>query len=315
MYGTATSALAGSVNNVFYFMLAVSAFFLLLITTLVIVFAVKYRRSKHPEAEQIHGSLLLEVTWTVIPFILFMVMFYYGFEGFKALRGVPEDAMLVQVTGRMWDWSFRYENGKTSTKLYVPVYQPVKLVMNSLDVNHSFFIPAFRVKEDVVPGRETYLWFKPQTTGSADVYCAEYCGQRHSYMMTEVVVMEQDDFQVWYATPEGEEENAPVAVVAMDRNACLTCHSLDGTFDTGPTFKGLYGSTRTVLRGTEQLEVTADEDYLRRAILQPDAEYVKDYPRNMPAPAQLSPEEVEEIIAYLRTLAVTTTGETGGGRP
>jgi len=301
MYGT-SSTLTGTIDNIFLFFLVVSVFFLVLITGLMIYFAVKYRRSKHPVAVQIEGSVVLEVIWTVVPVILVIPMFWFGFSGFRQLRDVPEDAMVVQVTGRMWDWSFRYENGKETDKLYVPVHQAVKLVLHSVDVNHSFFIPAFRVKEDVIPGRENYLWFKPRSTGSANVFCAEYCGQSHSYMMTEVVVLEDAEFRVWLEQEEVAEEGVG-AVVFMDQLGCLSCHSLDGTYDTGPTFLGLYGSTRTVMRDGSRREIVADEDYLRRAILEPHADQVVDYPPSMPPPVALADEEVLLIIEYIKSLA------------
>jgi cytochrome c oxidase subunit 2 len=299
MYGP-TSNLAGAVDATFYFIVAVSAFFLLLVTGLLILFSIRYRRSRHPEAVQIHGNLPLEIIWTVIPVALVLAMFYFGFEGFRAMRDAPEDAMLVKVIGRMWDWSFRYENGRESGTLYVPEDRPVKLVLTSLDVNHSFYIPAFRVKEDVVPGRENYLWFKPQSTGPADIYCAEYCGQQHAYMMSEVIVMEPAEFAAWYATPAADSTAVRSAAAILDAHACLDCHSLDGSEDIGPTFKGLYGSHRTVIIDGAEEERIAMEGYLRRAILDPNAEYVKGYEINMPAPVDLSEEELEAIIAYLR---------------
>ncbi|MBM3316675.1 MAG: cytochrome c oxidase subunit II [Candidatus Eisenbacteria bacterium] len=300
MYGPVTSYPA-SVDATFYFIVAVSLFFLLLVTTLMIVFAVRYRRSRRPRAEQIEGHTLLEIAWTIIPLLLVLAMFHFGFEGFRALRSVPEGAMTVKVTGRMWDWSFRYENGREAAKLYVPVDRAIKLSMTSVDVLHSFYIPAFRVKEDVVPGRETYLWFRPQTTGPADIYCAEYCGQRHAYMMSEVVVLEAEEFEAWLAAggEEGEKEGVPALLA---RHACLDCHSLDGSPGVGPTLRGLYGRQRAlIVAGREETRV-ADEAYLRRAILEPDAEYVRDHERNMPAPVGLSEEDLERIIAYIRAL-------------
>lgn len=306
MYGS-TDTIAGSVNSTFLFIVLVSAFFLLLITALLIIFAVKYRHDRHPEAKQIEGNLLLEVTWTVIPLILVGLMFWYGFEGFRLMRDVPEDAMIVQVTGRMWDWSFRYENGKVSERLYVPIHKPVKIVLNSVDVNHSFFIPAYRVKEDAVPGRETYLWFKPQSLGESDIFCAEYCGQRHSYMMSQVVVLGDDEFEAWLAE-EAPSLEGPGGAIVLERNGCLNCHSLDGTRDTGPTFKGLFGSTRIVLQGSAEITVTADEPFLRRSILHPEAERARGFRTNMPPPVDLTEEEVTEIIEYLKTLA-----DDGGG--
>lgn len=309
MYGP-TSSLSGTVDATFYFIVAVSAFFLLLVTALLIIFAIRYRRSRHPEAEQIHGNLALEIIWTVIPVGLVLAMFYFGFEGFKALRDAPEDAMLVQVIGRMWDWSFRYENGKETSTLYVPVDRPIKLVLTSRDVNHSFYIPAFRVKEDVVPGRENYLWFKPQSTGPTDIFCAEYCGQEHAYMMSQVVVMETGEFESWYAAPAVDSTAVGDVVGLLDKHSCLDCHSLDGREDIGPTFKGLYGSKRTVIIDGAEEERIAMEGYLRRAILEPDAEFVKGYEINMPAPEGLSEADVERMIAYLREL-----GEGGAPEP
>lgn len=300
MYGPVTSY-PGSVDATFAFIVAVSLFFLVLITALMIYFAVRYHRRRHPRAEQIEGNTTLEIVWTVIPVLLVMAMFYFGFEGFRTLRNVPPDAMTVKVTGRMWDWSFRYENGKESRKLYVPVDRPIKLAMTSVDVLHSFFIPAFRVKEDVVPGRETYLWFRPQSTGPADIFCAEYCGQQHAYMMSEVIVMEPGEFAGWLEAPADSlaMEGAPEL---MAKYACLDCHSLDGTPGIGPTFRGLFGARRTVILEGREEERVADEAYLRRAIREPDAEYVKDFERNMPVAPDLTDEELERIIAHLRSL-------------
>ncbi len=311
MYGT-SATFTGTIDNIFLFFLAVSVFFLVLITALMIYFAVKYRRSKHPKAVQIEGSVTLEVLWTVVPLILVIPMFWFGFEGFKTLRDVPEDAIVVEVTGRMWDWSFRYANGKETDKLYVPVHQAVKLVLRSADVNHSFYIPAFRVKEDVIPGRENYLWFKPRTIGSANVFCAEYCGQNHSYMMTQVVVMDEEEFRVWLESDDAGEQSS-TAMVAMDREGCLACHTLDGTASVGPTFKGLYSSTRTVMRDGARRDIVADEEYLRRAITEPHVEQVVDYPPSMPPPVNLTDEEVESIVEYIKGLAADEENEEMGG--
>ncbi len=301
MYGPVTSSTA-TVDNVFFYIVAVSVILLVLVTALMIGFAIRYRRSRHPKAEQIEGSTTLEIIWTVIPVALVLSMFYFGAEGFRSLRDVPENAMLVQVIGRMWDWTFRYENGIESNKLYVPVDKPVKLAMTSVDVSHSFYVPAFRLKEDLVPGQETYLWFKPQTTGPADIFCAEYCGERHAYMMSEVVVMEEAEWQAWYARG-GDTDSAGRGVPGLlGERGCLDCHSLDGSEDIGPSFRGLYGRTRMVISRGREREVTADDAYLRRAILRPDAEYVAGFETNMPAPSDLSEEELQSIIEYLKTL-------------
>jgi cytochrome c oxidase subunit 2 len=301
MYGP-TSNTAGAVDAVFHFFLVVSLVLLVLVMTLMITFAVRYRQSKHPQAVQIGGSVLLEIIWTGIPVAIVMVMFYVGTEGFKILRDVPPDAMHVEVIGRMWDWTFRYDNGKETKKLYVPVDRPIRLTLKSLDVNHSFFVPAFRVKEDLVPGKENYLWFKPQTTGPADIFCAEYCGQRHAYMMSEVDVMEQPQFDAWFASAAAEPGQERGVPGLLAEKGCLDCHTLNGNQDVGPTFLGLYGRQRVVLRDGSERDVIADETYLRRAIREPDAEYVRDFETNMPV-VGLSDEEVTAIIEYLKTLA------------
>jgi len=303
MYGPVTGS-AATVDSVFNFFLVVSIILIVVIMSLTLFFAFRYHRSRHPKAEQISGSVPLEIIWTVVPIALVLVMFYVGAQGFRTLREVPEGAMEVQVIGRMWDWSFHYENGKVAPKLYIPVDRPVKLNLKSVDVNHSFYVPAFRMKEDLIPGVQTYLWFKPQTEGPADIFCAEFCGQRHSYMMSEVVVLSQADFDEWYHSkekaPAGEAVTQGGAVGLMAEKGCLDCHSLGTRHeDTGPPLHGLFGSTRTVLWGGQEKEVVADEEYLRRAIVKPDAERVKGYETNMPA-VELTDEQVDSIIEYLR---------------
>jgi cytochrome c oxidase subunit 2 len=192
-----------SVDNVFILIIAISVFFLLLVTVAMIYFVVKYRREKHPVSENITGNTTLEIVWTIVPTILVLIIFFYGWEGFKVLRNAPSDAMLVKVTGKMWSWSFEYENGKKKdTLLYVPLGKPMKFELRSNDVLHSFYIPEYRIKEDVVPGKVNYLWFNPVNIGNYDIYCAEYCGLNHSYMLGKVVVMPADEFYAWYNKKE-----------------------------------------------------------------------------------------------------------------
>jgi len=295
------------VNNAFLAFVIISIFFLVLITFLMIYFTIKYSKKRHPRAIQIHGNTWLEVTWIVIPTIIVLGMFYYGYVGFKMMRDVPEDAMVVTAIGRMWDWSFQYENGKMSDKLYVPLGKPIKVVLRSIDVLHSFYIPAFRVKADVVPGRENYLWFKPQSIGPADIFCAEYCGASHAYMLSEVIVMNEDEYTKWYqGTTVLQDEKASLGEDLMKTNGCLTCHRMDSTEDNGPTFKGLYGKKRYVLENGKEKQVTANEGYLRRAIVDPGFDIVKGFDDIMPPPEDLSEELSEEDIAnmidYLKTV-------------
>lgn len=186
-----------SVNGTFFFIVAVCVFFLVLITGLMLFFVFKYNAKKNKKAKNIHGNMPLEVLWTVVPTILVLIMFWLGWTGYKAMRDAPKDSMVVDVYAQMWNWSFKYPNGVTTDTLYVPLDKPIKVMLHSRDVDHSFYVPAFRVKEDVIPSRHNSAWFKPERIGTFDVFCAEYCGLRHSYMYSAVVVMKPDKFNSW----------------------------------------------------------------------------------------------------------------------
>ena len=192
---------AHEVDKIFIFIVSISVFLLVGVTAVMIYFVIRYRSKKHPKPENITGNTTLEIVWTVIPLILVLAMFYYGWQGFKLMRNVPSDALTVKVTGRMWKWSFEYENKKTSDSLYVPLGKPIKMEIQSADVNHSFYIPSFRIKEDAVPGRTNYLWFLPNEKGRYDIMCAEYCGMSHAYMLNKVIVLPVEEFNKWLNTP------------------------------------------------------------------------------------------------------------------
>jgi len=191
------SNFANSVDGTFLFTLIVSVFFLVLITVLMIFFVIKYNRKRNPKATNIHGNMFLEIAWTGIPTILVLIMFWYGWQGYKEMVNVPENAMPIDVTAQMWKWSFKYEDGKTTDSLYVPVNTPIKLTLHSNDVNHSFFIPAFRLKKDVFPNRERVAWFIAKETGEYDIACSEYCGLNHSYMYSKIFVLPEEEFKNW----------------------------------------------------------------------------------------------------------------------
>ncbi|MBT8380469.1 MAG: cytochrome c oxidase subunit II [Ignavibacteria bacterium] len=191
------SNFVNSVDATFLFTLIVSVFFLVLITILMIVFVIKYNRKRNPKGTNIKGNMVLEITWIVIPTILVLVMFWFGWEGYLEMVDVPEDAIPVNVTAKMWEWSFEYEDGTTTDTLYVPVNRPVKLILQSVDVNHSFFIPAFRLKKDVFPNTERIAWFQAKETGEYDIACSEYCGLNHSYMYSKIIVLPDEDFNNW----------------------------------------------------------------------------------------------------------------------
>lgn len=190
-----------NVDNVMIYIVSISVIMLLGVTFAMIYFVIKYNRKKHPKGANIEGNFWLEVIWVAVPTILVLTMFYYGFTNFTILRRIPKDAMVIKVTGQMWKWSFAYPNGKKYDTLYVPMNKPVKLELVSVDVNHSFYIPAFRIKEDVIPGRTDYLVFTAQKQGKYDVECAEYCGMKHAYMLNKVVVLPESEYQVWVNTP------------------------------------------------------------------------------------------------------------------
>lgn len=287
---------AAQVDQVFLLIFGASAAILVLITVLMVWFVIRYHHTRSPKAADIRGNVLAEVIWTVIPSILVMGMFYYGWASFKALRSVPADAMRVQVTARMWSWVFEYENGKRASTLYVPVDRAVRLDMTSVDVIHSFFVPAFRIKMDTVPGMQTYAWFQAQREGTYDILCAEYCGLRHANMLSTVEVMATDDFRSWYESSEAGDE---VAIGLLDSYGCTACHSLDGSEEMGPTLLNIYGAQRRVtdLNGTR--EVFVDEAYLRRAIIEPDAELVVGF-EGMPSYKEEMPQQdLDAIIKYL----------------
>jgi len=191
------SNFANSVDGTFLFTLIVSVFFLVLITFLMIFFVIKYSRKRNTKGTNIHGNMGLEIAWTLIPTILVLIMFWFGWQGYKEMVNVPENAMPINVTAQMWKWSFQYEDGKKTDTLYVPVNTPIKLVLHSNDVNHSFFIPAFRLKKDVFPNKERVAWFIAKETGEYDIACAEYCGLSHSYMYSKIIVMPNEEFKNW----------------------------------------------------------------------------------------------------------------------
>lgn len=287
---------AAKVDQTFLLIFGVSAAILVFITLLMIWFVVRYHHTRHPQAADIRGNVWAEIAWTVIPTVLVMGMFWSGWSSFKALRSAPADAMRVKVTARMWSWVFEYENGRRASTLYVPVNRAVRLDMTSADVLHSFFVPAFRIKMDTVPGMETYAWFQAEREGTYDILCAEYCGLQHANMLSTVEVVGDEEFREWYEqAAAGDEE----ALGLLESYGCTGCHSLDGTEGAGPTLLGIYGSQRPVVDANGTRTVIADEAYLRRAIVEPDAEVVEGY-EGMPSYKEEMPAaDLDRIIRYL----------------
>ena len=298
--------LSGSVDNVFYFIMSIGIALLLGVTGVMLTFVYRYSRKRNPNPEDIKDNLPLEVIWTVIPTLLVLAMFWMGWKGFQYMRTVPSDAMLVKVTASMWSWSFQYENGKQSGTLYLPLGKPVKLSITSTDVLHSLSIPAFRVKEDAVPGRETYLWFLPDEAGTYDLFCTEYCGAGHSSMITKVEIMPVKKFESWYTEKtetEGGPKKHPDGAMLVKEKGCVACHSLDGTAKVGPTLKGVFGRKEIVVTAGKEHELVVNEDYIKRSLLEPQADVVKGFPPIMPSQkGLLKDDEIDAIIEYLENL-------------
>jgi len=292
------------VEHVFLYVAVISVALLCLITFLMIYFVVRYRRSRHPHPQDIQGNTWLEIVWTLVPTVLVLTMFYYGLTGFTTLRKPPEGAMKVKVIARMWSWSFEYENGAKAEILRVPIGKAVLLLLTSQDVIHSFYIPAFKIKQDAVPGMENHLWFKPTEAGTYDVLCAEYCGLRHAYMLTKVEVLPEQEFKTWYEAKEQEVKVAKGPTggpqLFLERG-CKACHSIDGSPLVGPTLKGIFGKNVVVVAGGKEQTAVTDETYLRRSILEPNAEIVEGYPPIMPV-QQFTEEETKELVDYIKQL-------------
>ena len=303
------SNLAGKVDGVLLTITLLSLFFFVLITVILIVFAIKYRRKRDDEeTPYITGSEPLEIIWTVIPSILLIALFVYGFVVYKEMRTPPADSVDITVTGKQWLWTFDYYNGKkTLNELYVEQNWPVRLVMMSDDVLHSFFVPGFRVKQDVLPGRYVQLWFTPTKIGTFDIFCAEYCGTGHSVMLGKVNVLSPEAYDIWENGLPGEGGGAVASLPPAElgekiykEKGCNACHSLDGSTLVGPSFKGVFGHTVELADGSK---VEADENYLRQSVLEPQSQVVKGFQPVMPSfKGILSDEEVTAVIAYIKTL-------------
>jgi cytochrome c oxidase subunit 2 len=267
---------------------------------------IHFNRKKGKEARQFTGSMKLEILWTVVPLVLVMLMFWVGWKAFAPMRKVPADAMVIKAIGRMWEWEFIYGDSLKSKELVLPINKPVKLELISEDVNHSLFIPAFRVKEDVVPGYDNYLWFTPNYIGDYEILCTEYCGLLHSAMTSKTRIVEQEEFDRWY-----EELTAaafipePEGLKLLRNTGCLACHSLDASKLVGPSFAGLYGSQRTVISGNTETTVTADDAYITSSIYNPNDVIVAGYGKNLMQSYSelLSEADIAVITGYLKTLS------------
>jgi cytochrome c oxidase subunit 2 len=305
MHPVQASNFAPKVDALYFYITGVSVFFTVIIAIVLIIFAIKYRRRPGNEVgTQIHGSLPLEIAWTGIPAVLAFVMFFWGAYLAFEMEKAPANAMDVAVTGKKWMWKFMHGNGKKEINtLHLPVNTPVKLTMASEDVIHNVWIPAFRVKHDVVPGRLSTMWFEPTRTGTYHLFCNQYCGRDHSRMVGSVVVLEQADYQKWLAGNAGEAP-AVSGEKLFQQFACNTCH-MSGDGQRGPSLNGIFGMEQELMGGGK---VIATEDYLRESILKPQEKIVKGYQPIMPSyQGLITEDQLLQLVAYIKTLKADAT--------
>ncbi|HWF46930.1 MAG TPA: cytochrome c oxidase subunit II [Bryobacteraceae bacterium] len=302
LFPPVASAQAPEVDALYFFLNVVTAVMTLSIFAAVIYFAFKYKRRPGVEPVQIHGSTKLELTWSIVPFLIMLVMFGWGAKIFFAEAQPPKDAVEIFVTGKQWMWKFQYpDGGREIDELHVEVGQPVKLTMASEDVIHSLSIPAFRVKHDVVPGHYDALWFTPTKPGHYHLFCTEYCGAQHAHMGGWVDVLDKSDFEKWAAGSAIQGTLAEKGLTEFEQLGCATCHLMNQQ-GRGPNLTNLYGKRIYLSNGST---VIADDAYIRESILDPNAKIVASFqPNIMPVfDGQISEQGINEVIAYIKSLS------------
>jgi len=293
------STMAARVDALYFFLLAVTGFFVVLIFVLILFFAIRFREERHQRARQIEGSNALEITWTVIPLGISMIIFVWGASLFFSMNRPPRGALEIYGIGKQWMWKFEHQDGQSEiNQLHVPVGRAVKMIMISQDVIHSFYVPAFRTKKDVLPSGYVVTWFEATRPGRYHLFCAEYCGTKHSGMIGEVVAMEPAQYQQWLAGPT-EGSLASSGEKLFQQLACNTCHRAD-TQARGPNLAGLFGRPVKLQDGGT---VIADENYIRESMLNPGAKIVAGYQNIMPTfQGQVSEEGLLQLVAYIKSL-------------
>lgn len=326
------SSYASKVDWVFYFILSISAFFFVLIAVVMFLFVLRYyRRPGHEPQPSAHHSMKLELTWTIIPLIIVVIIFVVGFKGYMDMATPPANTYDITVIAQKWSWAFQYPNGYVDANLHVPVDRPIRLTLMSRDVIHSFFVPAFRIKKDAVPGRYNQTWFMAteiNDTEGYDLLCAEYCGTSHSKMIGKVYVHDPTSFANWLesaANWEGRMTPVQRGADLYKSRGCTQCHSVDGTNGIGPTFKNAWDEiaegTVTFADGTTLGSLFGPdygpEAYVRESIYDPAKRVVAGYTPAMPSyQGQIKENDIPAIVAWLKSLsdkhkheAQTTAGE------
>src|SRR5215469_9612037 len=309
LWPASASAQSGPVDWLYIFLLALSAVTTLAIFGIILILGMKYRRRQHREATQIEGSLVLEIAWSVIPLGIFMVIFVWGAVLFFQLRTPPRDSAEIYVVGKQWMWKLEHmEGAREINEMHVPVDRDIKLIMTSQDVIHSFFVPEFRIKQDVLPGRYTTLWFRATQVGTYHLLCAQYCGTQHSGMIGTVYVMNPQDYQAWLTGGAPSGSLAQNGQTLFQQLGCSTCHRFD-VQGRGPNLTGIFGKPVALEDGRT---VTADENYVRESILSPAAKIVSGFKPIMPSfQGQVTEDQLNSLVAYVKSLSRAPAGTAG----
>lgn len=297
------STMAGRVDDLYIFLVILSGTMTLLIAGLIAYFSIRYRRRTDTAPPPLRTVYSLEITWTVLPLAVFMVIFWWGADVYVAQYSPPDDTMEIYVIGKQWMWKVQHPEGpREINELHVPLHQPVELILSSQDVIHSFFVPAFRIKHDVLPGRYTSLWFEATEPGEYHLFCTEYCGAGHSRMVGRVVVMKPADYEAWLAGTYADEPPARSGEKLFISLGCQTCHGQQG-----PTLAGLYGREVRLADGST---VLADENYLRESILDAPAKLSAGFPPIMPSyRGQITDDQLLHLLVYIKSLGQVQPGE------
>jgi len=309
------STVSWKVDALYFYLSGVTLFFALLISAVLIFFVIRYRRRTPYEIPRpVAGSHKLETIWTIIPFIIAMTMFAWGARVYFDQYKPPENAIEVYVVGKQWMWKLQHATGQREiNELHVPVNRKIKLIMTTEDVIHDFFVPAFRTKADVIPGRYVTLWFEATKTGRYHLFCAEYCGMNHSGMTGSVIVMEPREFDDWLSGNTGAMTPANAGQQLFQTLGCASCHGANGEGGRGPTLAGIFGNNQTLQTGEI---VRVDEGYIRESILNPQAKLVTGFGPIMPTfQGQVSEDQMVQLIAYIKSLHVEGAAPTTAASP
>ena len=306
------STFAWEVDALYFYLIAISIFFIVVIVAAIFYFGIRYReKEKYATGAEIHGSIALETLWSIIPFVISMTIFLGGALIFYNQTRVPDDATEIFIVGKQWMWKAQHGTGQREiNELHVPVGRKIKLTMTTEDVLHDFYIPAFRTKMDVVPGRYSTLWFEATKPGKYHIYCAEYCGLNHSGMGGYIYVMEQRDFDNWLSgNVSGQTPVEAGKDLFENKLGCASCHA-GGANQRGAQLEGIYGKDVKLVGGAT---VKADDDYIRNSILNPSAQIVEGYQPIMPTfKGQVTEEQLVQLVAYIKSLSGVTGTTTSG---